>query len=800
MTTRWRKLLADLRAMPGRVTLVVLALALGLFGAGTVLTASVVLRRDIAANYRSTHPASAQLELEGGVDAALVREVSRRPDLRAAEAASTLSVRARAADGRRFPLLLFVVPDFEGLALNRFAPDTGAWPPAPGTLLLERQALALLGTSAGDRLAVDTADGGRRDLVVSGTVHDPGLAPARQEQTAYGYVTPATVRALGEDATLHLLKIEVRDRPDDAAHVEAVATRLAAWLAARGHAVEQIRVPPPGRHPHQNQMNAVLLVFLIFAGLAFALSGVLAASVVSALLARQVREIGVMKAVGASTGQIAGLYVAFVAALGALSTAVAVPLARAAGLGFASLVAGQLNFDLTSTTVPAGVILVLLGAGVAVPVLLALFPILAATRTTVLEALNSAGDVRAVRPGVLGRWSSTWRGADRTLLLSVRNALRRPARLLLTVALLASAGAVFLTALNVRAAWEANLDDARRDRRDLLDVRFRRFEDEREVLDVIRTTPGVTTAEPWSEAASSRGRADGPSVVRTYPDGGHGALNLRSAPADGRLAAWTMLQGRALRLGDTRGVLLNHAAKAAFFPDVRVGETVTVSVEGRSASLTVIGVARELLSPAAAYVPPGTFTALTQRPGRVNAVRVAVLPRHSERAARLLEARLERGGMAVDRVVTEETFDEAASGHVSVLIVALMGLAAVMGAVGVLGLASAMGSNVMERTREFAVIRAVGGTSAVVARLVTLEGVFVAVLSVGVAVPSSLPLSLAVGSLVGTAAFRWPLPLVVSPAGVSSWFALAVGFAALASLLPALQAARSTVREALSSL
>ena len=41
------------------------------------------------------------------------------------------------------------------------------------------------------------------------------LAPAWQEQTVYGYVTPATLRLLGEDPVLRLLKVTVKDAAGD---------------------------------------------------------------------------------------------------------------------------------------------------------------------------------------------------------------------------------------------------------------------------------------------------------------------------------------------------------------------------------------------------------------------------------------------------------------------------------------------------------------------------------------------------------------------------------------------------------
>jgi putative ABC transport system permease protein len=129
---------------------------------------------------------------------------------------------------------------------------------------------------------------------------------------------------LGEAGGLDLLKIEVSDSPMDGAAVDATARRLGAWLQANGRLVERIQVPPPGMHPHQGQMTAVLVMMVAFSFLALGLSVILVATLVGGMLAQQVRQIGVMKAVGARTDQIVVIYLVMVLALSAAATVLGV--------------------------------------------------------------------------------------------------------------------------------------------------------------------------------------------------------------------------------------------------------------------------------------------------------------------------------------------------------------------------------------------------------------------------------------------------------------------------------------------
>src|SRR5690349_6885850 len=92
---RWRKLLRDLGAERRRVALMATAIAVSLTAVGTVLGAYAILTREMAVNYLGTRPASATLELPGGVDDALVDEVRARPEIAEAVARDVVLARAR---------------------------------------------------------------------------------------------------------------------------------------------------------------------------------------------------------------------------------------------------------------------------------------------------------------------------------------------------------------------------------------------------------------------------------------------------------------------------------------------------------------------------------------------------------------------------------------------------------------------------------------------------------------------------------------------------------------------------------
>lgn len=135
-------------------------------------------------------------------------------------------------------------------------------------------------------------------------------------------------------------------------------------------------------------------------------------------------------------------------------------------------------------------------------------------------------------------------------------------------------------------------------------------------------------------------------------------------------------------------------------------------------------------------------------------------------------------------------------GHVEVPIAMLVAAAVLLALIGGLGLASMMTVNVLERTRELGVMKAVGAVPAVILKVVVGEGVLIAAMSWLLALLLSLPLTLVLGFR-AAGMFGAPLPFTVSILAAVAWLGLVLVIAAAASAAPALRAARLVVREAL---
>ena len=144
---------------------------------------------------------------------------------------------------------------------------------------------------------------------------------------------------------------------------------------------------------------------------------------------------------------------------------------------------------------------------------------------------------------------------------------------------------------------------------------------------------------------------------------------------------------------------------------------------------------------------------------------------------------------AVQRSVLADNFD--------VIVVFLLVMAVLLAVVGGLGLMGTMSINVIERTREIGVMRAIGATDGVILQVVMVEGILIGLVSWVFGSLLALPLSQVLSDAVGEAFIRSPLSYTFSKYGSALWLALVIGLAALASFPPAWRASRLTVRDVL---
>jgi len=790
---RWRKVLRDIVAHPGRSLLAVLALSTGVFQVGALVHKYAILEPLLATMYGRTNPASAILFVDAAGDD-LVEAVRRVPGVARAEARPILLARVRVGAGTGgdewMPAVLYVVRDFADLRIDTFKPNDGAWPPGGNEVLLERSALALAGVGTGDTLTARNPAGDEVALRVAGSVHAEGLAPAWMDHVVPGFVPwdSAARAALGGESAQILI---VTDHPLDEGYIREVAGAARTMLEGRGHTVTRVGMETPGKHPHADQMSAFLYLLGAFGILSLALGAVLVASMVHALLAEQLRQVGIMKAIGGSSRQIAGMYLGQIAILAAAALAIGLPGGLAVGREYARFSAGILNVDVSDTPFPYRALAAVIAVGFLLPLLVSLVPIHQAARITVHQALNDDLGPRPFGSSRIERWLSRLTWLPRPFLLSLRTTCLRRGRLALTVGTLAIGGAVFMSALNVSGAWTRAVDDDFRARRYDLMVSLGRSYPIATLAGIVTAVPGVARAEYWPGAS--------PALIGAGGVAG-GNVALLGITADSTLLDLPLIAGRWLRADHPRGVVINQTVVSRN-PDLHVGADVTLRLDGRSVTFPIAGVVKELSPVPVIYAPVAAVLDTTGQVGDAARTLRIVTAGHDDAAQRAAATALEAAFLAhgVEVVGMTRMLDarKAILDHLVIIMAVLTMAAAIVVFVGAIALASTLTLSVVQRTREFGILGAIGATPWTIARHVWLESILIGVAGWTVSLLLAAPVSDLLESVTGEIFFKAPLDFFVSVGAAAIWLVLSVALASLCSLYPARRAARLTVREAL---
>jgi putative ABC transport system permease protein len=790
LNPRWRKVWRDLWSNKTRTILVAVSIAVGIFAIGLVAGSRLILSRDLSGSYAEVMPASATLIVDA-FDDDLLQTVRRMPDVNLAEGRRRLTARISSGPERWRALQLLAIDDYDDIHINKLHPTSGAWPPPKRELLLERSALSLVQAEVGSQVLIELADGTQRTLRIAGLAHDLSQPAAFFTNAANGYVTFDTIAWLGEPRTYNELYVVIKGDSHTRADAERIVARVRDKVEKSGRTVYQTSVPQPHQHPLDSMIRALVLILGTLGLLSMFLSVFLVLNTVSALLMQQVRQIGVMKAIGARTGQLAGMYVSMVLVFGLLALIIAVPLGLFGTRIVIGSIARLLNFDSTTFGLPRQVFALEAAIALLFPPLIALWPILKGARMTVREAITSYGvDAGGFGQGRIDRLVGRVRALPRPLLLSLRNSVRRKGRLSLTLATLTLGGAIFMAVFSVRASALRSIDETIGTWNHQLHMTLSRpYRADRLLYETFKL-PGVVGAESWLVKTGLRQRPDG-------SEGG--ALTVTALPAATDLYHPLIREGRWLLPGDTNAIVIDSGILKDE-SDLMVGSDLVLEIEGREISFQVVGIVMGQMQGAVAYVDYPAFVRVVREVGRANRVAITLAhhtPGDEARMAQALEQQLQDDGLRVSLTETREDLRTLTTTHYNVVVVLLLVMAIVLGVVGGLGLMGTMSLNVLERTREIGLMRAIGASNQAIWQIVIVEGVLIGLFSWMLGLLLAFPLSKGLSDAVGIAMLQVPLSYTFSFAGVLLWLGLVVVLAAVASFLPAWNASRLSVKDVL---
>ncbi len=793
MSVLLKKSLADVTRRKSRTALVVLGIFIGVFG----LTAINFTQDTLLNAYTYSlglHADWPDIVFDvATLDPALRARLVAVPNVRTVQLQSIFDTEwhVSRAPGH-VPLAIDSYPDPQVHPLTPWELTAGRLP-GPGEIVMDASDQTFQAVRVGDTVSVN-APGGPTSLQVVGLARRPGTSGSDR---GLGFMSDAGLRQLvggdldaaapGKRALSHSIMVQVAD----AAQTEATAGALRGVLSSAGVPVVDTAFPRAPSVP-LDQVNGVFTLLRLLVGLALAMTALLILNTVTTLVAEQTAIIGTMKALGGTRGAVFRGYLASVGIYSGLATLPGVVLGVAGGWLLASSLATTIPLDLGPFALAPAIPLLSLVVGLGVPLLAALIPLWLGTRIPVREALAAYGVSAGAGSGRLARLGSRFPGVSQTVWLGLRGAFRKPGRTALMLLTLTFAGTSFLIAQSAAGSVSHTVAVAHGILNADVNVQLAGPQPFSPVRDQIAALPNVARVE----------RHDANHVTTPW-----GVISLVGAEPGSALYQPPLVSGRALRPGDMNVVLLSDAlaARSGLGP----GSTLTLpATSGLPLTLTVAGIVQQPVEVlgwvGAAVVPIDTFYRLTGVPaGQASTVARAVVVRAQDRSpaavdrlARAVDSALNPAaasgrGESVARVETLADYTARREQTWYTLYALLYGVALVVGAAGVVGLANALTAAVLERRREIGLLRALGATGRRIARVFWVEALTLAVLAAVAAALLGLPLAWAFVALLSRLVI--PVQFVVDPAALGVLLVAVLAIASVASLGPALQAARLRV-------
>jgi putative ABC transport system permease protein len=825
--------LAGLRVHLLRLILTALAITLGVgFVAGTfVLTDTMKSGFDqqFTASADKVSVAVLRKDDSGRIPASLLARLKGLPGVQDAQGQVRGDAPLIGKDGKAYGDFPTVGLSISTGALQRYRLESGKPPTGANTVVLDDKTARRNDFKPGDTVKVLDRAGTPHSFTVSGLM-DFGVDQEIGFRGAVGFSAPAAASMTGKPG---FVEIDLKAAPGT-----GQAQLRSAVASAAGGSYDVVTSGELAKRLSKSSGVApdqIGVFFLGFAIVALFVSALVIYNTFNILIAQRLREMALLRCVGATRAQVFRGVLTESVIVGFVASALGVVLGIGLGTGGAALIASADNSSLGPVTVSPTPVIVGMVAGMLVTLLSALLPARAATRVPPVAALRSqvegpvkgrAGIVRLVIGGLAGLGG----------LAVVGLALLGPAGpaaflMVLAGAIVIFIGVVALSPLIVRhlsavVGWlparffgvPGQLARANAGRNP-----------KRAAITTIALTVGVTLMTMFSVALTSTEATTNAKLAKNFPvdyqlttqlDSDRliprqVAADLRSKP---QLADVIEERSASSRLGGHEldvSTVTDHSLGRSIKPDVVAGTVVdlgpgTVVLSEDEAKTLGVGVGRTLtlgtgaraipLKVAAVIANDSPIPSVTITEGdfqRAFGVRqdksVAVIAKKGVSADASRTA-VEDAARAYPMVKVSSLTDvkgqfTKALNQLFVLVGALLGLAII---ISLIGIANTLTLSVVERTRESALLRALGLTRRGLRWMLSLEAVIMAVIGA------------LMGVVLGTA-FGWAALTATFDGAVLGFpvvrvlaFVLIAGLAGLlAAVIPSRRAAKASIVESL---
>lgn len=530
----------------------------------------------------------------------------------------------------------------------------------------------------------------------------------------------------------------------------------------------------------------------ILAIIAMIVSSFLVVTVINTIVVEQRRQIGSMKAIGATQWDNFSIYAGIALVYGIIGTIPGVLLGIPAAFELTKAVAPLAGLYVDDFLYsPLGIIIGIV-LGLAVPVIASIVPVYMGTRVTILDALNDFGISRKFGGGPLARLIG-WLPLPINIRQALANISQKKMRLALTGFTLTAAVGAFMGVSAVFLSLNDEIDNIFDTFNVHLGFRPQELQDFEATTQLIEENiDGIAVIHPIYGA--------GVEILRenaSDPDDNTTNLFITGIDTHSDVINFDLTEGEGWQNDpDRSGIILTQPIADELGKDV--GDTLTIIRDGRPHELELIGIDAfpfeegfmqwEALSTLVGDQPDGpTPTGYW--------IRLDDDDPTVQQADRVIGEIRE---LLIDNGISADFFNQVANEEENAETVLTIGLvfniaSLVMATIGAIGLLVTLSISVFERQREIGVMRSIGASSSTIASQFLVEGMLVGIIAWCIGVPLSYGISQLLTNALPLEEFEIGFPIISLGLGLVGMIVIA----AIASIWPSLSAVRKTVSDIL---
>ena len=790
-----KKIRSDLFDNLGRTIQVVLIIAIGSIAVGAISGALQLIQQDITTNWMQNSPASIGLSLGNrGISQDLVETIGKFKEVDQAEGQYRESIKWRLSPGDLWQsATLRAREDYDDMQLYTLILQEGDWP--RNKVMTVNRGYDI---KPGERVYLEINDKVRLAEIggVTWSINSP--PPNFGGDPAFFATKEYFTELTGVDNFRYLTASVPGEYSEEKAKTAAI--RIQDKIEGEDVEVfpgtnENTKIIFPGKHPAQDPIDGIFFILQVMAFASLILGLFLVYNTITAIISQQVPQIGVLKAIGATRGQILGLYYTTVFIYGLLAVILSVPLGALAAHGlrrflveFMSMDTGPFALSLRATNIQIAICILS-------PLLIATPPIFKGAGITVREAISSYGLTGG--GGLIDRLMAKLTFLSRMTSMAVSNTFRNKTRVFMTQITLVGAGVLFMAVMSAQTSIRFTFGPVLFDT--LQANILLGFEDEerfKAIENMVRhNEPGTGAVEMWAPVNADIRLAGQP---ESFDDRN---ATVTGMPIPSEIYGPQLRAGRWLRPNDTFALVM-HQKEAAEL-GAGVGDWVTLDIPlKRETNWQVVGLVNDPINDRRIVAPRETLLIAGRQVGRGNDLFVKTRDNSPERdilvATKLRRSFDQRGyDLTPSNADTLQLLSEDVISQFNIIVYLLLIMAILIAIIGGIALSGVLSINVMERRVEIGILRSIGASNSAIGTLFITEGVLLGWLSWLIAVPLSIPFSIGLNTAVGLAV-NTELVFDYAVTSVWIWLVVITGLGIAASWFPAKGAIKVSVRESLS--